>query len=102
MNQYLDELDGKPLTSEWTDIPSIGAHALERLDYPTQKPLLLLERIINSSTHDEGETVLDPFCGCGTTIMAAHKLKRRWVGIDITHLAIAPYSFSSKKNPCLR
>jgi len=88
LKRYLDELDGKPLTSEWTDIPSIGAHALERLDYPTQKPLLLLERIIKSSTH-EGETVLDPFCGCGTTIMASQELKRRWVGIDVTHLAIS-------------
>jgi len=88
LKRYLDELDGKPLTSEWIDIPSIGAHALERLDYPTQKPLLLLERIIKSSTHEE-ETVLDPFCGCGTTIMAAQELKRRWIGIDITHLAIS-------------
>lgn len=88
LKRYLDELDGKPLTSEWVDIPSIGAHAFERLDYPTQKPLLLLERIIKSSTH-EGETVLDPFCGCGTTIMASQELKRRWVGIDVTHLAIS-------------
>jgi site-specific DNA-methyltransferase (adenine-specific) len=86
--RYLDELDGKPLTSEWTDIPSIGAHARERLNYPTQKPLLLLERIIKSSSN-EGDTVLDPFCGCGTTILAAQELRRRWIGIDITHLAIS-------------
>jgi site-specific DNA-methyltransferase (adenine-specific) len=88
LKRYLDELDGKPLTSEWTDISSIGAHAKERLDYPTQKPLLLLERIIQSSTN-ENDIVLDPFCGCGTTILAAQKLNRKWLGIDITHLAIS-------------
>jgi DNA methylase len=57
----------------------------ERLGYPTQKPLGLLERVIRSST-DEGDLVLDPFCGCGTTVTAAQTLKRRWVGIDITYL----------------
>jgi len=88
LKRYLDELDGKPLTSEWTDIPSIGAHARERLGFPTQKPITLLERIIKSSSN-ENDIVLDPFCGCGTTIMAAHKLKRKWIGIDITHLAIS-------------
>jgi DNA modification methylase len=88
LKRYLDELDGKPLTAEWVDIPSIGAHAKERLDYPTQKPLALLERIISSSSN-KGDTVLDPFCGCGTTILAAQTLERRWVGIDITHLAIS-------------
>jgi len=88
LKRYLDELDGKPLTAEWTDIPSIGAHAKERLGFPTQKPLTLLERIIKSSSN-KGNVVLDPFCGCGTTIMAAHKLKRKWIGIDITHLAIS-------------
>ena len=71
----------------WTDIPPIGAQATERLGFPTQKPEALLERIIRSSSN-EGDTVLDPFCGCGTTIAAAQRLGRRWIGIDITHLAI--------------
>ena len=87
LKRYLDELDGKPLTSEWTDIPSIGAHAAERLDYPTQKPIGLLERIIKSSCPENG-SVLDPFCGCGTALDAAEMLHRQWIGIDITHLAI--------------
>ncbi len=68
--------------------PPISSQAKERLGYPTQKPEALLERIINSSSR-EGEVVLDPFCGCGTTVLAAEELKRRWVGIDITYLAIA-------------
>lgn len=71
----------------WTDIDSINAGAAERLGYPTQKPEALLERIIAAGSN-EGGTVLDPFCGCGTTIAAAQKLKRHWIGIDITHLAI--------------
>jgi len=71
----------------WTDISPINSQAQERLGYPTQKPEALLERIISASSN-EGDTVLDPFCGCGTTITAAHKLNRRWIGIDITHLAI--------------
>jgi len=62
--------------------------AQERLGYPTQKPIALLERIISASS-SEDDLVLDPFCGCGTTIHAAQKLNRQWVGIDITHLAIA-------------
>jgi len=70
------------------DIPPIGAQAQERLGYPTQKPLALLERILAASSN-EGDVVLDPFCGCGTTVHAAQKLKRQWIGIDITHLAIA-------------
>lgn len=70
------------------DIPPINSQAQERLGYPTQKPLALLERIIQASS-SEGDTILDPFCGCGTTIAAAQRLKRRWIGIDITHLAIA-------------
>ena len=60
----------------------------ERLGYPTQKPLALLERIISASSN-EGDVVLDPFCGCGTAVDAAQKLKRKWIGIDITHLAIS-------------
>ena len=68
--------------------PPINSQASERLGYPTQKPEALLERIISASSN-EGDLILDPFCGCGTTIAAAHKLKRRWIGIDITHLSIA-------------
>ena len=69
-------------------IPTINAMAKERLGYPTQKPEALLERIIKASS-SEGDLILDPFCGCGTTIAAAQRLERRWVGIDITHLAIS-------------
>ena len=72
----------------WTDIPSLNSGAAERLGYPTQKPVALLERIIEASSAEEA-VVLDPFCGCGTTVHAAQKLKRRWIGIDITHLSIA-------------
>ena len=71
----------------WTDLAPINAKASERLGYPTQKPETLLERIINSSSN-EGDVVLDPFCGCGTAVHVAEKLRRRWIGIDITHLAI--------------
>jgi site-specific DNA-methyltransferase (adenine-specific) len=85
---YLDETKGTPLTSNWTDIERIGNTSGERLGYQTQKPLALLERIIDVSS-DEDDIVLDPFCGCGTTVHAAQKLKRRWIGIDITHLAIS-------------
>jgi len=85
---YLDESKGVPVQDVWEDIPSLsGAHA-ERLGYPTQKPLALLERIINASSN-EGDIVLDPFCGCGTAVAAAQKLNRKWIGIDITHLSIA-------------
>ena len=85
--RYLDEMPGVSLQDIWTDIPPIAARAAERLGYPTQKPVALLERIIESSSN-EGDVVLDPFCGCGTTVAAAQKLNRRWIGIDITHLAI--------------
>lgn len=73
---------------DWWDISPINASAKERLGYPTQKPLALLERIIAASSND-GDIVLDPFCGCGTTVHAAQKLNRQWIGIDVTHLAIA-------------
>lgn len=85
--RYLDEMSGSAATSIWSDIPPINSQAKERLGYPTQKPEALLKRIILSSTN-EGDTVLDPFCGCGTTIAVAQRLHRRWLGIDITHLAI--------------
>jgi DNA modification methylase len=87
LKRYLHEQKGTPITSVVTDIPPIGANAAERLGYPTQKPIELLERIILASSN-EGDLVLDPFCGCGTTVCAAQKLGRRWIGIDITHLAI--------------
>lgn len=85
--RYLDEQRGKPLGDVWDDISPLNSQARERLGYPTQKPEALLERIIKAST-EEGDVVLDPFCGCGTAVAAAEKLKRRWIGIDITHLAI--------------
>lgn len=85
--RYLDEMSGVPLQDLWTDIRPISSQGAERLGYPTQKPEALLERIIASSSN-EGDLVLDPFCGCGTTIAAAQALNRRWTGIDITHLAI--------------
>jgi len=84
---YLDSMKGNPVQDVWTDIPPLMGSAQERLGYPTQKPEALLQRIIEASSNP-GDTVLDPFCGCGTTIAAAQKLGRRWVGIDITHLAI--------------
>ena len=86
--RYLDEMPGVPLQDLWMDIRPIGSQAAERLGYPTQKPVALLERIIQASSK-EGDTVLDPFCGCGTSIAAAQKLDRRWIGIDITQLAIS-------------
>ena len=85
--RYLDEMPGVTLQDVWSDVPPISAQAQERLGYPTQKPETLLERIIQSSS-GPGGVVLDPFCGCGTTIAAAQKLGRRWVGIDVTHLAV--------------
>lgn len=85
---YLDEMSGVLVTDNWGDINPISAQANERLGYPTQKPLALLERIIEASSNP-GDIVLDPFCGCGTAIAAAQKLGRRWIGIDITFLSIA-------------
>lgn len=84
---YADEYQGRKIGNLWTDIQPLGSMARERMGYPTQKPLALLERIIKSSTNP-GDTVMDPFCGCGTTIEAADNLKRQWIGIDITHIAI--------------
>jgi site-specific DNA-methyltransferase (adenine-specific) len=84
---YLDERPGVAAQSNWSDISPMGPTAKERLGFQTQKPLALLERIISASSN-EGDVVLDPFCGCGTAIIAAQKLNRRWIGIDVTHLAI--------------
>ncbi len=86
--RYADELKGKPVQNLWDDIEMVSSQSGERLGYPTQKPITLLERIINASSEDDS-LILDPFCGCGTAIYAAEKLKRRWIGIDITHLAIS-------------
>jgi len=88
LKRYLDELPGQAVHDLWADISPINPQAKERLGYPTQKPEALLERIIRASSN-EGDLVLDSFCGCGTTITVAERLKRRWIGIDITHLAIA-------------
>jgi adenine specific DNA methylase Mod len=84
---YLDQGKGVPVQSLWDDLPALHATSSERLGYPTQKPVALLERIVLASS-DEGDVVLDPFCGCGTAVYAAQKLKRGWIGIDITHLAV--------------
>ena len=85
--RYLDEMPGVAIQNDWDDILSLHGSAQERLGYPTQKPLALLERIIVASSN-EGDVVLDPFCGCGTAVHAAQKLGRQWIGIDVTHLAI--------------
>ncbi len=85
---YLDERQGIPAQEIWTDIDPINMMAAERLGYPTQKPLALLDRIIQSSSNPDS-VILDPFCGCGTAIASAQKLGRKWIGIDITHLSIA-------------
>jgi site-specific DNA-methyltransferase (adenine-specific) len=84
--RYLDEMPGVPLQNNWDDI--LPATGNEYLGFPTQKPLALLERIIQTSSNP-GDVVLDPFSGCGTCISASQKLDRKWIGIDITHLAIA-------------
>ena len=85
--QYADTMRGVPLQNIWTDIPPINPQAKERLGYSTQKPLKLLKRIIRSSTNED-DVVFDPFCGCATTLEAAHELDRHWIGIDIAIHAI--------------
>lgn len=85
--RYLDVSGGNPVQDIVTDIHPINSQAQELLGYPTQKPVALLERIIEASSNDDS-VVLDPFCGCGTTVHAAERLGRRWIGIDITHLAV--------------
>ncbi|MDP2919366.1 MAG: site-specific DNA-methyltransferase, partial [Dehalococcoidia bacterium] len=87
LKQYLDKMPGMKIQDTWTDINPVSSHADERLGYATQKPETLLERIIQSSS-GEGDIVLDPFCGCGTAVVAAQKLNRKWIGMDVTHLAI--------------
>ena len=87
VKRFLDESEGAPVDDIWVDIPPVNSQAAERLGYPTQKPEALLERIIKASSN-EGDVVLDPFCGCGTAVAVAQRLNRQWIGIDITHLAI--------------
>ena len=84
--QYLKDSKGKPVSDIWVDIFPINPMAKEKQGYPTQKPLALLDRIIRASTN-EGDVVLDPFCGCGTTCVASENLSRQWVGIDISEEA---------------
>ena len=86
--RFLKDMPGLAIQSVVTDIPPLSAQSAERLGYPTQKPEALLERIITASSN-EGAVVLDPFCGCGTSIAAAQRLNRRWIGIDVTSLAIS-------------
>jgi site-specific DNA-methyltransferase (adenine-specific) len=88
IKRFLDEAKGLQAQDVWADIEALRSWHKERLGYPTQKPLALLERIISASSNP-GDVVLDPFCGCGTAVHAAQKLGRQWVGIDITHLAIS-------------
>lgn len=84
--RYLDEMHGQPVDTLWEDIPPVQAQSDERLGYPTQKPLKLLERIVEASS-DENHIVLDAFCGCGTALVAAQQLKRQWIGIDVSPTA---------------
>jgi len=93
---YLDEAKGIPILNLWDDVNRISPTSRERLGYPTQKPEALLERIISASSKT-GAIVLDPFCGCGTAIVVAQKLHRKWIGIDITHLAISTMKWRLKK-----
>ena len=86
--RYLDESPGMRMQDVWMDIEALRSWHRERLGYPTQKPQALLERIIQASSN-EGDVILDPFCGCGTAIAAGERLKRKWIGIDVTHLAVA-------------
>ena len=92
---FLDDYEGTEIGNIWTDIFPIGQNQAESLGYPTQKPLALLERIIQASSN-EGDWVLDPFCGCGTAVAAAQKLNRNWIGIDITHLSISLQKYRLK------
>ena len=85
--RYEEDSKGRALGDVWEDIPPINMQARERLGYPTQKPIALLERIVAASSNP-GDVILDPFCGCGTTIDAAQALDRKWIGIDVTHLSI--------------
>ena len=97
LKRYLDEMHGIPMGSVWTDIDPINSQALERLGYPTQKPLALLERIVKASSK-ENDIVLDAFCGCGTALVAAQNLKRQWIGIDYSPTACRVMAKRLKKD----
>src|SRR5437762_4528808 len=84
LKRYLDESKGVAVQNIWTDIKPLQANQKEKLGYPTQKPEALLERIIKTSSN-EGDVIADFFCGCGTSIAAAQKLNRKWLGADISH-----------------
>ena len=84
--RHLDEQEGRPIDTIWTDIHPLNSQAQERLGYPTQKPLTLLNRIIEASSN-KGDVVLDAFCGCGTALVAAENLGRKWIGIDLSPTA---------------
>jgi adenine-specific DNA-methyltransferase len=86
LKQYLDAMKGVPLQDVWDDIPPVNSQAVEALGYPTQKPLVLLDRIIKASSN-ENDIVLDAFCGCGTALVAAQNLRRQWIGIDVSPTA---------------
>lgn len=88
LKRYLSEMEGGVMGTIWADIPPINSQAAERLGYPTQKPEALLERIIRASSN-EGDVILDAYCGCGTTVAVAERLKRKWIGIDITFQSIS-------------
>ena len=87
LKRYLDEQKGAPLGTMWTDIKPVQSRSKERTGYPTQKPIALLDRIIEASSN-EGDIVFDPFCGCATTMVAADRLERQWAGIDLSPLAV--------------
>jgi site-specific DNA-methyltransferase (adenine-specific) len=97
LKMYLDESQGIRLQNIWDDIPAVNSQAKERLGWETQKPVALLERIIATSSNP-GDIVLDPFCGCGTALIAAQTLGRKWIGIDITYLSIAVMRARLKKS----
>ena len=87
LKRYLDEQKGNPLGSVWIDIKPVQPQSKERIGYPTQKPVALLDRIIEASSN-EGDIVFDPFCGCATTMVAADRHERQWAGIDLSPLAV--------------
>jgi DNA modification methylase len=95
--RFLDEMQGQPIDTVWEDILPVQAQAEERLGYPTQKPLALLERIVKASSN-ENDIVLDAFCGCGTALVAAQKLKRQWIGIDVSPTACRVMAKRLKKD----
>ncbi len=101
LKHYLDEMPGVPLQTFWDDIKPIISGSEERLGYPTQKPLALLERIIKASSN-ENDVVLDAFCGCGTAVLAAQLLKRQWIGIDISPTSCAVMAKRLRDNTTLR